>query len=131
MGILVSVYIVYNLIIYSFGTSNDTEKMSPLAIQGEQLYQENNCTACHQIFGLGGYLGPDLTNIVSNKAKGPVYVKALLNSGVKSMPQFHFNEEEKEALVQFLTEVDQCGYYPIVDAKPNASGWVDMKYKNQ
>ncbi len=131
MAILVSIFIVYNFIIYTQGTSNNTPKMSELALQGEKLYQENNCTACHQFYGLGGYLGPDLTNIISDEKKGPMYVKAFLNSGVKTMPKFNFTEEEKESIVHFLTEIDQCGYYPIKGAENKVTGWVNMKYKNQ
>lgn len=129
--ILVVIFIIYNAIVYTQGTSNNTPLMSEKAIKGEKLYQENNCTACHQFYGLGGYLGPDLTNVISAKNKGPAYVKAFLNSGIKTMPKFNFTEEEKEAIVQFLTEVDQTGYYPIVDADKKVNGWVDMKYKNQ
>jgi nitric oxide reductase subunit C len=128
---LVIIFIIYNIIIYTKGTSNNTPLMSAQAIKGEKLYQENNCTACHQFYGLGGYLGPDLTNVISAKNKGAEYVKAFLNSGVKTMPKFNFTEEEKEAIAQFLTEVDQTGYYPIIEADKKASGWVDMKYKNQ
>lgn len=128
---LVVIFIIYNIIIYTQGTSNNTPLMSEKAIKGEKLYQENNCTACHQFYGLGGYLGPDLTNVISAKNKGAEYVKAFLNSGVKTMPKFNFTEEEKEAITQFLTEVDQTGYYPIVEADKKASGWVGMKYKNQ
>lgn len=128
---LLVMFATYNIFVYTQGTSNNTPKMSKQAIKGEQLYQENNCTACHQFYGLGGYLGPDLTNIISQEYKGPAYVKAFLNSGIKSMPKFNFTEEEKDALVQFLTEVDQTGYYPIKDAETDASGWVGIKYKNQ
>jgi len=131
MATLVAIFIVYNLIIYTQGTSNNTPTMSEQAIIGEQLYQEHNCTACHQFYGLGGYLGPDLTNVISKENKGPDYVKAFLNSGIKAMPKFDFSEEEKNALVQFLTEVDQTGFYPIKDAEMNTNGWVGMKYKNQ
>jgi len=131
MAALVVIFIVYNIVIYTQGTSNNTPKMSEQAIKGEQLYQENNCTACHQFYGLGGYLGPDLTNVISKENKGPDYVKALLNSGIKAMPKFNFSEEEKNALVLFLTEVDQTGFYPIKNAEMNANGWVGMKYKNQ
>ncbi len=131
MTILVVIFIVYNIIIYTQGTSNNTPLMSEQAIKGEKLYQENNCTACHQFYGLGGYLGPDLTNVISAKNKGAEYVKAFLNSGIKTMPKFNFTEEEKEAIAQFLTEVDQTGHYPIVEADKKANGWVDMKYKNQ
>ena len=115
MGSLISMFIIYNIAIYTQGTTNSTPKMSAIAIHGEVLYQENNCTACHQFYGLGGYLGPDLTNVISAKGKGPEYVKSFLNSGVKVMPKFNFSEEEKEALVQFLTEVDKTGFYPNFD----------------
>jgi nitric oxide reductase subunit C len=27
---------------------------------GKKIYQEYNCQSCHQIFGLGGYLGQNL-----------------------------------------------------------------------
>lgn len=128
---LVTMFIIYNVVVYTQGTSNTTPKMSGLAIKGEVLYQENNCTACHQFYGLGGYLGPDLTNIISNKKKGPAYAKAFLNSGVKAMPKFDFTDDEQDALIQFLTEIDKTGYFPIVNAEANVDGWVDMKYKNQ
>lgn len=131
MAAFVAIFSVYNIIVYTQGTSNNTPKMSEQALAGERLYQEKNCTACHQFYGLGGYLGPDLTNIISNENKGPMYVKAFLNSGIKSMPNFNFSEEEKEVLVQFLSEVDKTGYYPIKDIEKNASGWVGIKYKNQ
>ncbi len=35
------------------------------AAAGKLLYQKYNCQACHQIYGLGGYMGPDLTNVYS------------------------------------------------------------------
>jgi len=131
MASLVAMFVIYNIIIYTQGTSNNTPKLSEEAVKGEQLYQENNCTACHQFYGLGGYLGPDLTNVISEENKGPAFVKAFLNSGIKAMPKFDFSEEEKDALVEFLTEVDKTGFYPIKDAETDASGWVGIKYKNQ
>ena len=93
------------------------------------MWQENNCTACHQIYGLGGYLGPDLTNIASNPDKGLDYAKAFFNSGIKSMPKFHFSDEEKVHLATFLKEIDQTGYYPNKSAEFNSNGWVTIQYK--
>ncbi len=103
--------------------------MSQKAIEGEVIWQENNCTACHQLYGLGGYLGPDLTNIISDPRKGPAYAKAFFNSGVKSMPLFNFSDDEKESLVQFLKHVDRTGYYPNRNAQFGADGWVTIEYK--
>jgi len=129
--ILISIFVIYNIVIYSIGTPTEQQKLSKLALQGEQIYQDNNCTACHQFYGLGGYLGPDLTNVISAKGKGKEYVKAFLNAGVKTMPKFNFTEKEKDALVQFLTEVDKTGFYPNYEAKKTVSGWVKIKYKNK
>ena len=103
--------------------------MSNSALAGQKLWQENNCTSCHQLYGLGGYLGPDLTNVISTPGKGIPYVKAFLNSGVKSMPEFDFSELEKEQISMFLAHVDSTGYYPNYDAQFNKDGWVTIDYK--
>jgi len=128
MAILVLVFVIYNVIVYTSGTENDASKMNNEALAGQQLYQKNNCTACHQLYGLGGYLGPDLTNIISNK--GAEYAKAFFNSGVKVMPKFNFSEEEKNQLVEFLKAVDKSGYYPNYEGEKKANGWVELKNKN-
>lgn len=126
---LVTLFVFYNFFVYTQTSNEPTKKLSKLAIEGEDIYQQKNCTACHQIYGLGGYLGPDLTNVISNTAKGPEYVKAFLVSGVKTMPVFYFTEHEKSALVQFLTEVDKTGYYPNYPSKMKSTGWVELNYK--
>lgn len=126
---LISLFVVYNVIIYTQESGSSIECMSYRAKEGEKLWQENNCTSCHQLYGLGGYLGPDLTNVISNKAKGPNYVKAFLNSGVKSMPEFNFSETDKELIIEFLSHVDQTGFYPNKEAVFGNDGWVTIKYK--
>ncbi len=65
--------------------------------------------ACHQFYGLGGYMGPDLTNVVSNK--GVAYARAILTSGTVRMPNFGFSEQEMDDLVAFLEFVDTMGTY--------------------
>ncbi|SDW78751.1 c-type cytochrome [Aequorivita viscosa] len=122
---------LYNYVVYTTESYIAVEKLSPQAVKGQQLFQSNRCWSCHQLYGLGGYLGPDLTNVFSDEKKGPLYIKAFLNSGVKSMPQFNFNEEEKEAIVAYLKQVDETGIYPNYDAKIEATGWVKLKYRNE
>ena len=129
MSVLVSVFAIYNTLIYTQESTSSVLTMSPYAQAGEQLYQKNNCAACHQIYGLGGYLGPDLTNVISQEHKGPEYVKSFVNSGTKSMPEFNFSEGEKEQLVAFLTHVDNTGYYPNKEAVIGKDGWVEIEYK--
>ncbi len=127
--IFITVCAVYTVIVYSGKTASSAPYLSSQAMEGEKLWQDNNCASCHQIYGLGGYLGDDLTNVISNPHKGENYVKAFLNAGSKSMPKFNFTEEEKEQIVQFLSHVDWTGYYPNVDAELGKDGWVSIKYK--
>ncbi|MBL1278855.1 MAG: cytochrome c [Fluviicola sp.] len=130
LGGLILLFIGYNIVIYTQNTSNNQAViLSPKAQKGEHLWQENNCTACHQLYGLGGYLGPDLTNIASNPNKGIDYAKAFFNSGVKSMPQFNFSTEEQNQIAAFLTEVDKTGFYPDRNAIFESDGWVTVNYK--
>jgi len=74
-------------------------------------------------------MGPDLTNIVSRPNKGPIYIKAFLNSGVKAMPKFNFSEKEKDNIIAFLTHIDRTGYFPNKDSQLQKTGWVNLKYK--
>jgi len=126
---LIIVFVTYNIIIYTSDKAYGVVHLSKKAQQGENLWLQNNCNSCHQLYGLGGYLGPDLTNEYS-RVSNQDYLKAMFNSGVKTMPQFYFNSKEKEALIQFLKEVDQTGYYPNNKTKIETNGWVTLKYKS-
>ncbi len=130
LAILIVVFAIYNSIIYTKNTSaSSAPLLSKKGIEGEKIWQKNNCTACHQFYGLGGYLGPDLTNLISNPIKGEEYAKAIFNSGIKSMPKFNFTTQEKNNLISFLKEVDRTGFYPNKNVKFKSNGWVSIKYK--
>lgn len=126
---LVSVFTLYNFNIYTSESNYGSVHLSKKAMEGENIWLQNNCNSCHQLYGLGGYLGPDLTNVYSTNGKGETYIKAMLNSGIKSMPKFNFNDSDIDKIIQFLKEVDQTGYYPNLDAQFQKNGWVDIKYK--
>ena len=129
--VLVFLFSIYNFFVYTSENIQAPIKLNPEASLGLQIWQENNCWSCHQIYGLGGYLGPDLTNIYSNPNKGESYIKSFLNTGVLSMPKFNFTEEEKNAIVAYLKHIDSTGYFPNYNAKINYSGWVEIQSKNE
>jgi nitric oxide reductase subunit C len=131
IAVLISVFCVYNFLIYTSKERVSPTKLSEKALKGQVLWQNNNCWSCHQIYGLGGYLGPDLTNIYSHPNKGEKYIKALLNSGIKSMPKFNFSDIEKDALIAFFKQIDETGYYPNLEAVIKSNGWVELKYKDE
>ena len=83
----------------------------------------------HQLYGLGGYLGPDLTNVYSKTASNEAYIKGIIKSGVKQMPAFEISEEEMNALLQFLKNVDQSGSSNPQDYQPEILGTFSLEKK--
>jgi nitric oxide reductase subunit C len=103
-------YLVYSIVVYTKGTEKNnvvsTDELTQIK-KGSLLFQQYNCSSCHQLYGLGGYLGPDLTTAYSDPARGELFMKAFLKAGGQRMPNFHFKEEEINALIGFLKHVDE------------------------
>jgi nitric oxide reductase subunit C len=103
-------YLVYSIVVYTKGTEKNnvvsTDELTQIK-KGSLLFQQYNCSSCHQLYGLGGYLGPELTTAYSDPARGELFMKAFLKAGGQRMPNFHFKEEEINALIGFLKHVDE------------------------
>ena len=127
-GSLFFLFLFYTIAVDTVGTAEDKgEKwLTENAKSGKLIYQQYNCTACHQIYGLGGYMGPDLTNTISSPYKGPDYVKAFLKSGTQRMPNFHLSETEMNNLVAYLTYVDKTGISPVKKFNCNTDGTISQ-----
>lgn len=104
--VLVVSFLFFSFHLYS-SLPRENKKVNEETSKGKLVWQQFNCTACHQVYGLGGYLGPDLTNIYS--LKGPAYIKAFLQSGTATMPNFHLNAPEMSALLAYLLNIDASG----------------------
>lgn len=105
-----------SFLIYSFGIyikPLSIKKVSRFnkeqAAEGRLIWQNYNCQSCHQLYSLGGYLGPDLTNIISNPNKGEKIVRVLVKSGTKQMPAFDLTDHEMNLLMEFLKSTDASG----------------------
>jgi nitric oxide reductase subunit C len=106
ISILSVAYLCYSFWIYN-GATHYGITMTPKQILGKKIYQENNCQSCHQVFGLGGYLGPELTKVISDKKRGEAYAKVFLeNGGGTRMPNFEFSPIEVAAVLEYLKYVD-------------------------
>lgn len=106
--VLILGFAIYSFFIYTSATEikiREGNERSDI-IKGKILYQQYNCQACHQVFGLGGYLGPDLTRAISDPARGETMIRAMLKSGGSRMPDFKLKEEEVESLVHYLKHID-------------------------
>jgi len=74
---------------------------------GQVLFQQEDCVACHQMNGLGGVSGPDLTHIGSQRPDVDWHVAHLKDPGSavadSAMPDFsHLNETELNDLANYL-----------------------------
>ncbi len=110
-GTLCVAFFFYSIHVYTAGT--ESAHQSPMSDQerfGAEVYQNYNCVACHQFYGLGGYMGPDLTNVISNR--GEAYARAFIVAGTATMPNLGLAQDEVDAVIAYLAFVDQTGTYP-------------------
>lgn len=109
--VLLVLFVAYSTLVYTrgTGTSLNNPLLDSAAIKGKILWQSHNCSSCHQLYGLGGFLGPDLTTVISRK--GEAYSKAIILTGTKRMPQYNLGDHEAEAITKFLSYVDSTAYH--------------------
>lgn len=109
--ILSALFLIYSFSIYlkPLSVNDDTKFNKDIAAKGRLVWQNYNCQSCHQLYGLGGYLGPDLTNFISNPQKGETLLRAMVKTGTKQMPAFNLSENEMQELIEFLKSTDASG----------------------
>lgn len=121
LSVLLVMFFIYTASVYTVGTaiSESNPMLNVSAIKGKMLWQKYNCSSCHQLYGLGGFLGPDLTTVSSRK--GHAYAKAIILSGTKRMPYYGLANDEAEAIIKFLSYVDSTAYHYKGASKKNVS----------
>ena len=103
LGVLVACFAVQTGLVYS----DDVDlQLSEKAIEGRRLFHEKACQVCHQLWGQGGFLGPDLTNSASRVDE--TRLASLLTVGSGQMPALHFDQAQIAAMRAFLQELDRA-----------------------
>jgi len=76
--------------------------LSPLQRQGVLVFQDKQCHNCHEIGGLGGKRGPDLTRVATRMTHDQLVRQVIQGGG--NMPAYakNLNPAEVTALVSFL-----------------------------
>ena len=95
--------------------------------EGRLVWQRYNCQSCHQLYGLGGYLGPDLTKVMTAPNKGEPLVRAMLAAPPAPMPRFDLTDGEIEQLVAFLKATAASGPSAPTDYVSLPSGMIQPK----
>ncbi|MCP4808866.1 MAG: cytochrome c [Proteobacteria bacterium] len=82
-------------------------QLDATATRGAEVWHEQNCQACHQLYGYGGFLGPDLTNFATRGDEARL--GAWLAAGPGAMPAFELPPDDQAALWAWLQAIDSTG----------------------
>ena len=102
MTVLVAAFAVQSALVY---TDEPTGPLSEAALRGRAIWHENACQVCHQLYGQGGFLGPDLTNAASRV--DDTRLRSLLTMGSGQMPAFGFSEDQIADVRAYLEALDR------------------------
>jgi nitric oxide reductase subunit C len=100
-------FLAFSASIYRGAFVQGSSQQAGRAGDGRLVWQKYNCQSCHQLYGLGGYLGPDLSNVHS--ARSAEFIKAIIRTGTSQMPPFELSESEEAQLLVFLSSVGSTG----------------------
>ncbi|MCL5743300.1 MAG: cytochrome c [Acidobacteria bacterium] len=89
----------------------------PELTEGRQLFETHGCRGCHKLNGVGGSIGPDLTEEGANKRLPEWLERHFLQPNLVSpgspMPNYHFTREQARALTFYMLSLtaEQMGSY--------------------
>ena len=98
----------------------------PELTEGRHLFETQGCRGCHKLNGVGGSIGPDLTEEGANR-RSPEwlehhFIAPNAVSAGSPMPNFHFTSEQARALTYYmlsLTNEEMGTYYSSVRLIPS------------
>ena len=100
----------------------------PELAEGRRLFETQGCRGCHKLNGVGGSIGPDLTEEGAVHRFPEWLARHFLDPNAVSqsspMPNFHFTKEQARALTFYMLSLtsEQMGtYYSSVRLIPSAS----------
>lgn len=102
LTVLVLAFAFQTILVY---TDVREDRLSEAALRGRTLWHESSCQVCHQIYGQGGFLGPDLTNAASRVS--PERMQSLLTVGSGQMPVYGFSVGQIADMTAYLGALDR------------------------
>ncbi len=109
LRLLIVCYILISIVSYTDYPRRSAEApLSPLERRGQAVWRSNGCQVCHQIYGYGGFLGPDLTNRVTGDTPDDE-ITTIVTSGQGRMPAFDLAPDETDALLAYLRKMNRSG----------------------
>ena len=105
LATLLVCFIAQTVLVYA--DSSHATPLSDSAVLGRKIWHQRNCQACHQTYGFGGFLGPDLTNAAQRLSFEQF--ESRLAQGQGQMPVFDLDTDEASNLWQYLEEISLTG----------------------
>jgi nitric oxide reductase subunit C len=126
-------FLIFSIAIYLKPAQIETYYKTEVskASEGRIIWQKYNCHVCHQLYGLGGYLGPDLTNVYQKHKGNPEVLRHLFKGGMKQMPVFNLSEKEEDLLIAFLKSTDESGIADPRNFKKLSNGMIEQHGKQK
>ena len=98
----------------------------PELTEGRRLFETQGCRGCHKLNGIGGSIGPDLTEEGASRRSPEWLERHFLAPNAVSMgsamPNFHFTREQAKALTYYmlsLTNEEMGSYFSSVRLIPS------------
>ncbi|TAK30257.1 MAG: c-type cytochrome [Chloroflexota bacterium] len=92
------------------GAPGPTTQLTPLELQGKNVYASHSCPVCHQINGVGGNIGPDLSTVgrrlTASWLVAHLQTPSEIAPGTR-MPQITLTNDELMALTAYLLSLTQ------------------------
>jgi len=114
VGLMTVAWITVALVVYA-STGGRASPNDPLSRErlaaGEAVWRAHDCQACHSLYGLGGHLGMDLTNVMRDR--DATFVRLTLRDGRGRMPAFSLREDETAALLVYFEALNASAESPL------------------
>jgi nitric oxide reductase subunit C len=102
LSVLVLCFVGQTALVYG---DRREEPLSAEALRGREIFHDEACQVCHQLYGQGGFLGPDLTNVHSRVDEARF--RSLLTVGSGQMPALALEAAQISDLRAFFREIDR------------------------
>ncbi|MFQ5701441.1 MAG: c-type cytochrome [Acidobacteriota bacterium] len=107
--VLIAIYLGVSIVAYTdFPRRDPNVVLSDLECRGQLVWRRENCQVCHQLYGFGGFLGPDLTNRVDDATPADTFSQILQGRSGK-MPALHLGPSDQRAVLAYLRAVNRTG----------------------
>ena len=79
-----------------------TEGMTDQQLAGLATYNDEGCTSCHQIHGIGGHTGPDLSRAGFRWDEAAIRAQIVTPKDDRMPTYDHLSQEQLDSVVAYL-----------------------------